>query len=75
MKIGYGTSVRREVREPAEDEREDDHREEGLQDRPGDADRRLLVADRDVAPDEPAQQLAVLPQLANVEVRPPRRRP
>ncbi len=66
-------AVRREVGEPAEDEREDDHREEGLEDRPGHPDGRLLVAHRDVAPDERSQQLAVVPQLPDVEVRPARR--
>ena len=37
--------------------------------------RRLLVAHLDVAPDEAAEQLPVVPQLRNVEVRPSRRRP
>ena len=70
MKIGYGTPFDGKFGELAEDEREDDHRQERLEDRPGDADRRLLVADLDVAPDERAEQLAVVPELADVEVRP-----
>ena len=52
VKIGYGTPFEGKLAKLPEDEREDDHRQEGLEDRPGDADRRLLVAHRDVAPDE-----------------------
>ena len=64
-----------EVRELPEDEREHDHRQERLQDRPRDADERLLVANLYVAPHEAAEQLAVVPQLAQVEARPARGRP
>ena len=53
-----------------EDDREDDHREERLQHGPGDAQHRLLVADEDVAPGEEVEQLAVLPELAQLERRP-----
>ena len=63
-------AVRGEVGELPEDEGEDDHRQERLDHRPGDPDRGLLVAHRDVPPDEPAQQLAVVPELRDVEVRP-----
>ena len=66
-------AVRGEVRELPEDECERNHRQERLQDRPRDADRRLLVANGDVAPGEPEQQLAVVPQLGDVEMRPARR--
>ena len=46
-------------RELPEDQREDDHRQERLQDRPGNADEGLLVAHLDVPPDEAAERLAV----------------
>ena len=38
----------------------------GPDDRPGDADHRLLVADRDVAPGEDGEQLAIGPEVAPV---------
>ena len=62
----------REVGESPEDECKDDHRQERLQDRPQHADRRLLVAHRDVSPCERQQQLPVLPELQDVEVWPAR---
>ena len=60
--------------EPAEEDREDHHRHEGLQDRPGGAERGLLVAHLDVAPDQEVEQLAVLPELPELEAgeTPPR---
>ena len=65
----------REVREPPEHDDVDDRREERHQNRPRDAEERLLVADDEVAPDERPEQLAVVPELGDVEVRPARRRP
>ena len=67
--------ARREVRELAEDDHVDERREHRHEDRPGDAEERLLVAHGDVAPDERPEELAVVPQLADVEAREPARRP
>ena len=53
----------------------DERRERRDEDRPGDAEERLLVADGDVAPDERPEELAVVPELADVEPREPARRP
>ena len=47
-----------DAREPPEDHREDEHRQERLEHGPGHAQDRLLVADLDVAPDEEEEQLA-----------------
>ncbi len=51
------------MRELAEKEAENQHRQKRLQHGPGGADRRLLVTDFDVAPDEEIEQLAKLPQF------------
>ena len=53
---------------------EDDHREERLDDGPGRADYRLLVAHLDVAPREEVQQFAVVPDLAQIHGHPTTRR-
>ena len=53
-----------------EDDDVDDRREDGHEDRPGDPEERLLVADDDVAPDERPEELAVVPELGHVEARP-----
>ena len=50
----------------AEDHGHDDHRQERLDDGPGDADDGLLVADGDVAPGEDVEQLAVAPEVGPV---------
>ncbi len=63
-KIGYGIPSDGTLRELAEEEAEHDHREERLDHRPRRAERRLLVADLDVAPDQEVDQLAVFPDLA-----------
>ena len=55
-----------ELRELPEEEREHDHRQERLQHRPGDADRRLLVAHLHVAPREDHRQVAGTPELPEV---------
>ena len=47
-----GQAVRGKAREDAEDDGEDEHREQRLHDRPGHAERGLLVADLHVAPDQ-----------------------
>ena len=62
---------RREVREAAEDDDVDRGREDRDEDRPRNAEERLLVADHDVAPDQRREQLAEVPELRHVEVRPP----
>ena len=52
-----------------EEEREDDHQEERLEDRPARADHRLLVADLEVAPGEEVEELAVGPELTGSACR------
>src|SRR5439155_19042259 len=49
------------------DDREDDHGAERLNDGPGDAKHGLLVANLDVAQGQDPQELAVLPQLLQVD--------
>ena len=63
-----------EVRELPEDDDVHGRREDRDEERPRDAEEGLLVADDDVPPDERPEQLAEVPQLADVEVRPARRR-
>ena len=72
---GVGGVARREVRELAEDDHVDERGERRHENRPGDSEERLLVADGDVAPDERPEELAVMPELADVEAREPARRP
>ena len=50
----------------AEDEREDEGEDERLQHRPADAEEALLVADLELALGEEVDELAVLPELAEV---------
>ena len=57
--------------ESAEDEREDRHQYQGLNDRPGAAQNRLLVPHRDVAPDQEPEQFPGGPQLLPVDGDPP----
>ena len=66
---GIRRRARREVRELAEDDHVDQRRERRDEDRPRDTEERLLVADGDVAPDERPEELAVVPELADVEAR------
>src|SRR5205085_4879606 len=54
-----------------EEEREDDRREDGLDDRPADADRRLLVLHLHLAQDERPQHLAEVPELRERVARQP----
>ena len=67
--------ARREVRELPEDDHVDQGRERRNEDRPRDAEERLLVAHGDVAPDERPEELAVVPELGDVEARDPARGP
>jgi hypothetical protein len=60
----------RELRELAEDDDVDGGSERRHEQRPRDAEECLFVPDDDVAPDEPEGELAVMPKLACVEVRP-----
>src|SRR6185503_16905653 len=60
-------SVRRDLRQPTEDQRQDDHREKGLQDHPADADGRLLVTHFDATPDQEVQQLPLAPDEDKVQ--------
>ena len=62
--------VRADVREPPEEDREDDHRQQRLQNGPGDAEQRLLVAHLDVAPDQEVEQLAIGPDVLQPEGAP-----
>ena len=50
----------------AKDEGKDQHGEQGLQEGPGDADDRLLVADGDIAPGEHPEQFAIAPEVTPV---------
>src|SRR5207302_7522309 len=61
------------VQPPVEDEGEDDRRDERDEDRPGRAERGLLVLDLDVAPDQEEEELAVGPELAEVQTHTPAR--
>src|SRR5581483_7283254 len=53
----------RDVRQPAEEEAEDQHGEEGLEYGPRHAERGLLVSDLDVSPGEVIKELAELDDL------------
>jgi hypothetical protein len=69
------SAARWEVRELPEDDYVDEGGERRDEERPGDAEERLLVADCDVSPDERPEKLAIVPELADVEPRDPARRP
>jgi len=56
-----------QVDELAEEDGKDRHHRQRLQDRPGDADRRLLVTYLDVTPGQKIGQFAVTPELPEVE--------
>ena len=55
-----GQAIGGDPGQAAEEEAKDHHGEEGLDDGPGRAEHRLLVAHRDVAPGEEEQQVTVL---------------
>jgi hypothetical protein len=61
-----GGARRREFGNAAEDDGEYDGGEERPDDSPGDADDGLFVSDKDVAPGEEVEQLAVAPEVAPV---------
>ena len=56
----------RQLCQLAKDDGEDHHGEKGPDERPGDADHSLFVADRDVPPGEDGKQLTVVPEVAPV---------
>jgi len=60
----------RESAKTSEDDREEQRGRDRLDDRPEAAQHRLLVANFDVAPDEEVQQLAVAPELRQVQALP-----
>ena len=66
-KIGYGSPSRSDLRQSAEKDREHQHRQEGLENRPGRPEQRLLVSDLDVPPDEKVEELAVDPEFSHFE--------
>jgi len=55
---------------PCEDDREDDRREQGLDEKPDRAEDGLLVNRHKVAPDKHPQQVAVVPDVAQAEIPP-----
>ena len=52
-----------------EDKREHHHRRDGADDRPSCAKKRLLIPDLDIPPDKKIEQLAVFPQLRQMDCR------
>src|SRR5260221_11611757 len=67
IKDGSGKALGREFGEAAEKKRENQHREDGLDNHPEDADDGLLVADFDVAPDEKVEQFAIGPNFTEAK--------
>ncbi len=65
-----GHAAGRQLQEVAEDQAEQPHGEQGLQDRPGGPQGGLLVAHLDIAPGEEVEQLAVAPQVAQLQREP-----
>lgn len=59
----------RELCELTEEHGKDDHRQQRTQQRPGDADRGLFVADREVTPSKEEEEFAVVPEVAPVLAR------
>jgi hypothetical protein len=51
----------------AEEQAKHDHGEEGLDDGPGSAQDGLLVADGNVAPGQEKEQIAILPEIGELE--------
>ena len=68
--VGHAVGAAADAEQLVEDDREDDHRDDGVQHGPQHAQHGLLVADEDVPPGEEVEQLAVLPQLAEPQLRP-----
>ena len=65
---GVRDPLRWHLREAAEDQGEDDHREEGLEHRPGRPHDGLLIPDLDLPEGEEVQEFVVLLQLLPVQV-------
>ncbi len=65
-----GHAVGGHLGQAAEEDAEDDHGEKGLQDSPAGAQHGLLVADLDITPGQEVGQVAVLPEIAQVELGP-----
>src|SRR5690606_916114 len=65
-----GNAVGRNAGEASENDRENDHRENRLDDRPADSEDGLGVADFDVAPDEEVKQVAVSGEFLEVDQLP-----
>ena len=63
-------SVRWHLGQPAEDKREHQHREQRLKNRPGGAEQSLLVADLHVTPDQEIEEIAVAPEVEEVQPDP-----
>ncbi len=61
-----GGALAGELGDLAEDDGENHHGQEGPDQRPGDADDGLFVADRNVAPGEDLEELPVVPEVAPV---------
>ena len=72
--VGHAVGAAADAEHLVEDDREDDHRDDGVQHGPQHAQHGLLVADEDVPPGEEVEQLAVLPQLAELQPHPALRR-
>lgn len=67
---GIGRTVGLDVGQPAEDDRENDHGEKGLNDGPAYAERGLGIADFDTPPDQEVKEIAVLDHLLPVDELP-----
>src|SRR2546422_6853277 len=65
---GIREAVGGELGEAAEEEREDERSEDGLENDPEDADGGLFVADLDVAPNEKVEEFAVGPDFAEAKL-------
>ena len=63
------------MRHAAEDERKDEGVRERLEDRPGGAEKALLVADLQLPLGNEVQELPVVPELREAEAAPAARRP
>ena len=70
-----GRSVGADSRHSSKDDGEEDHRNEGLDDRPSDSQDRLRVAHLHVPPHQEVEQLTVLPQLDHFGPESPALRP
>ena len=65
---GLGEAIRRDARDAAEDDHVHDRRENRLDEEPERAQDRLLVDRDDVAPDEHREEVAVAPELLEVDL-------